>query len=59
MNAKTLLSIILQCGADYAAQIRQEQIVLSKQFREICEKTSAACLAAAGSAHRMRGISVS
>ena len=38
MNADALLSSIMQCGADHAARIRQEQIVLNKQFREICEK---------------------
>lgn len=38
MDPEALLSLILQCGADHAARIRQEQIVLSGHFREICEK---------------------
>ena len=38
MNAAALLSQILQCGADHAACVRQEQIILREQFRGICEK---------------------
>lgn len=38
MHADALLSLVLQCGANHAACIRQEQIVLSEHFREICAK---------------------
>ena len=38
MNAEALLQLVLQCCAAKAACIRQEQIVLSEQFREVCEK---------------------
>ena len=36
MNKEELISIILDCGATKAAAIKQENIVLSAHFREIC-----------------------
>ena len=44
MDGAALLQLVLQCGAAKAACIRQEQIVLRAQFREICEKNQCGML---------------
>ena len=43
MTRAQLLQLTLDCGAAKAADIRREQVVLSAEFRRICETNQCGC----------------